>query len=162
MEYIFTFLWSMAPVCELRCAIPLGMESYDLPFVGHRGYDLPWYGVLPVAVAGNLVPALFWLTALPVLGRVVTAVPNPVGRLLLWRSDQLRRRNMDRYHRHGAVVLVGLVAIPLPLTGVWTGCLAAWALEIPFSKALPPIALGAAIAGGVVTGLTALGVAAAG
>ena len=161
VDYIFTFLWGMAPLCELRCAIPLGMDSYDLPLIGNRGYDLPWYGVLPVAVAGNLVPGVFWLTVLPVLGRLITAVPNPVGRLLLWRSDQLRRRNIDRYHRHGALALVGLVAIPLPLTGVWTGCLAAWALEIPFAKALPPIALGAVIAGVVVTGLTLLGVAAA-
>ena len=147
MEYIFTFLWSMAPVCELRCAIPLGMGGYDLPLIGARGYDLPWYGVLPVAVLGNLVPAVFWLTVLPGLGRLVTAAPNPLGRLLLWRSEQLRRRNIDRYHKYGAVVLVGLVAIPLPLTGVWTGCLAAYALEIPFSKAFPPIALGALIAG---------------
>ena len=158
MEYIFTFLWSMAPVCELRCAIPLGMDSYDLPFIGSRGYDLPWYGVLPVSVAGNLVPGVFWLLALPVLARVITAVPNPLGRLLLWRSGQLRTRNMQRYHRYGALALVALVAVPLPLTGVWSGCLAAWALEIPFSKALPPIALGAAIAGAIVTGLTALGV----
>ena len=158
MEYIFTFLWSMAPVCELRCAIPLAMDSYDLPFIGRQGYDLPWYGVLPVSVAGNLVPGVFWLLALPVLARVITAVPNPVGRLLLWRSAQLRRRNIDRYHRYGAMVLVALVAIPLPLTGVWTACLASWALEIPFKKAFPPIALGALIAGAVVTGLTGLGV----
>ena len=159
MEYIFTFLWSMVPVCELRCAIPLGMDSYDLPFVGHRGYDLPWYGVLPVSVAGNLVPGVFWLLALPVLGRVITAVPNPVGRILLWRSAQLRRRNIDRYHRYGAMALVALVAIPLPLTGVWTACLCAYALEIQFPKAFPPIVVGAVIAGVVVTGLTSLGVA---
>ena len=47
MDYIFTFLWSMVPVCELRCAIPLGMETYDLPLLGTQGYDLPWYGVFP-------------------------------------------------------------------------------------------------------------------
>ena len=158
MDYIFTFLWSMAPLCELRCAIPLGMESYDLPWVGATGYDLPWYGVLPVAVAGNLVPALFWLLVLPPLGLFITRFPNPIGRVLIWRTERLRRHNAQRFHRYGALALVFLVAVPLPLTGVWTGCLAAWAFEVPFRKALPPISLGALVAGGIVTALTGVGV----
>ena len=159
LDYVFTFLWSMAPVCELRCAIPLAMETYDLPFIGSRGYDLPWYGVLPVSVAGNLVPALFWLLVLPPLGLLLMSVRNPVGTLLSWRTQQLRKSNTDRFNRYGPLALAFLVAIPLPITGVWTGCLAAWAFEIPFRRALPSIALGAAIAGIIVTVLTSVGIA---
>jgi len=158
VEYIFTFLWSMAPICELRCSIPLGMESYDLPWLGAQGYDLPWYGVLPVSVIGNLVPALFWLLVLPRLGQWLTRSPNPVGTFLTWRSEGLRKRNAERFHKYGALALIVLVGIPLPMTGVWTGCLAAWVFEIPFKRALPPIALGALIAGIAMTGLTAAGV----
>ena len=157
LDYFFTFIWSMAPICELRCAIPLGMESYDLPWLGNQGYDLPWYGVLPVAVVGNMVPALFWLLALPRLGAFITRSSNPVGRLLLWRSEKLRRANAQRFHKYGSLALVLLVAIPLPMTGVWTGSLAAWVFEIPMRRALPPIALGVVIAGAIVTSLTALG-----
>ena len=159
MDYLFTFLWSMAPVCELRCSIPLGMESFDLPWLGDSGYNLAWYEVLPVAVAGNLVPGLFWLLVLPRIGSALTSFANPLGKFLTWRSEALRRRNADRFHRYGALALTVLVAIPFPLTGVWTGCLAAWAFEIPFRKALPPIALGALIAGVIVTGLTGAGIA---
>lgn len=159
MDYIFTLLWSMAPVCELRCSIPLGMESYNLPWLGERGYDLAWYGVLPVAVVGNLIPALFWLLVLPRIGTALTRFPNPLGKFLMWRSEALRRQNAGRFHRYGALALTVLVAIPLPLTGVWTGCLAAWVFEIPFRKALPPIALGATIAGIIVAGLTGAGIA---
>ena len=158
MDYIFTFLWSMAPICELRCSIPLAMESYDLPLVGSRGYDLPWYGVLPVAVLGNLVPALFWLMVFPRLGTFLTSFNNPVGSLLLWRSRQIRSRHLPRLQKYGPLTLTALVAVPLPFTGVWTGCLAAWAFEMPFRRAFPPIALGAAIAGGIVTGLTSFGI----
>ena len=157
MDYIFTFLWSMAPICEVRCAIPLGMESYDIPWIGTQGYGLPWYGVLPVSVVGSLVPALFWLLVLPRLGLFITSFSNPVGRLLTWRSERLRERNAERFHKYGAIALTVLVAIPLPMTGVWTGCLAAWVFEIRFRQALPPIALGAVLAGGIVTGLTSLG-----
>ena len=148
MDYIFTFLWSMTPVGELRLAIPIGMQRYDLP----------WYGVLPVAIIGNLVPALFWLLALPRLGRFLTSFSNPLGKFLLWRSEHLRRRNAQRFHRHGALALTALVAIPLPMTGVWTASLAARVFEVPFRRALPPIALGAVIAGAIVTGLTSLGI----
>ena len=154
--YLF---WSMAPICELRCSIPLGMESYDLPIVGTQGYDLPWYGVFPVSVIGNLVPALFWLLVLPRLGLFLTSFPNPIGRILGWRTEHLRRGNAERFHKYGAALaLVALVAVPLPLTGVWTGSLAAWAFEIGFWRALPPIALGALIAGIIVTSLTGLGI----
>ena len=70
MDYIFTFLWSMAPICEIRCAIPFGMESHDLPLLGTQGYNLPWYGVLPVAVIGNLVPGLFLAPCAAQVGQV--------------------------------------------------------------------------------------------
>ena len=159
MDYIFTFLLSMTPVCELRCAIPLGMDTYDIPWLGTRGYDLPWYGVLPVAAIGNLVPGLFWLLVLPRLGSFLTSFPNPLGGVLTWRSRELRRRNADRFHKYGALALTALVAVPFPLTGVWTASLAAWAFEIPIRRALPPIALGTVIAAAIVTGLTAAGLA---
>ena len=158
MGYIYAFLLSMAPFCELRCSIPVGMESFEIRWVGTIGYDLPWYGVLPVALIGNLVPGVFWLLALPRIGRFLTSFSNPLGRFLTWRSQQIRRKNLRRFDRHGSLALTILVAIPLPITGVWSGCLAAWAFEIPFRRALPPIALGALIAGILVTGLTSLGI----
>ena len=51
-----------------------------------------------------------------------------------------------------------LVAVPLPLTGVWTASLAAWAFETPPRRAFPPIAVGAVVAGIVVTVLTWVGI----
>ncbi len=158
MEYIFTLLWSMAPICELRCAIPLGMESYHIPWLGTIGYNLPWYWVFPVSIIGNLVPAVFWLLALPRLARLLTSFPNPLGKFLAWRSEQLRKRNAERFHKYGPLALTAFVAVPLPITGVWTGSLLAWVFEIPFWRALAFIALGALISGTIVTVLTALGI----
>ena len=126
--------------------------------VGMGRYDLPWYGVLPIAVIGNLVPGVFWLLVLPRLAAFLTSFSNPLGSLLLWRSRVLRERVSQKFQRYGPLALTVLVAVPLPITGVWTGCLAAWTFGIPFWRALPPIALGAGIAGVIVTGLTALGV----
>ena len=103
-------------------------------------------------------PRVFWLLILPRLAAFLTSLSNPLGSLLLWRSRVLRERVSQKFQRYGPLALTVLVAVPLPITGVWTGCLAAWTFGIPFWRALPPIALGAGIAGVIVTGLTALGV----
>ena len=147
MDYLITFLVSMTPIGELRASIPLGIETYGLD----------WYRVLPIAVAGNLVPALFWLVALPRISGYLRSFANPVGRLLTWRSERLRRMKGESFRRHRNLALILLVAVPLPFTGVWSGSLAAWVFEIPFRPAFLCIALGAVIAGGVVTALTELG-----
>ena len=54
------------------------------------------------------------------------------------------------------------VAIPLPGTGVWTGCLAASLIEMDFKRGMLSVILGSAIAGVIVTALCALGLMAVG
>jgi uncharacterized membrane protein len=51
-----------------------------------------------------------------------------------------------------------LIAIPLPITGAWTGSLTSWAFGIPARKAIPLIALGVVFAGIIVTILTESGI----
>jgi len=46
------------------------------------------------------------------------------------------------------------VAIPLPVTGVWTGSIAAWLFAIKRGPAMLFITLGALIAGVIMTALT--------
>ena len=45
-------------------------------------------------------------------------------------------------------------SVPLPGTGAWTGALAADVLDIRMRTALPAIAAGVVIAGGLITALT--------
>jgi uncharacterized membrane protein len=56
------------------------------------------------------------------------------------------------------MALIILVAIPLPMTGAWTGSLAAWIFQIPPVKAIILIGLGVFIAGVIVTILTLSGI----
>ncbi|MEG0379826.1 MAG: small multi-drug export protein, partial [Eubacterium sp.] len=58
--------------------------------------------------------------------------------------------------------LMIFVAIPLPGTGVWTGCLAASLIEMDFKKGMMSVMLGSAIAGIIVTLLCAFGLMAVG
>ncbi len=135
----------MTPIGELRLAIPLGIE---------RG--MPWYAAFGWAVLGNLVPVVFLLWALEPLSKVLTSFPNPAGRLLQWRARRLRETRAQAFQRWGALALVPFVAIPLPVTGAWTGCLAAWVFGVRRRTAFPAIVLGVLLAGVIVTALTEL------
>jgi len=52
-----------------------------------------------------------------------------------------------KYKTRGFLALVLFVAVPLPGTGAWTGCLVAWLLDLDRKKSILAIALGVLIAG---------------
>lgn len=148
MEALYTILIAMSPIAELRAAIPLGIIEFGQP----------WYLAFILSLLGNMIPVFFLLWLLPRLSTLLTSFPNPAGRLLNWRAERLRTTQGNRFQKYGAVVLIPLVAVPLPFTGAWTGCIAAWAFDIPPKKALPLIALGVLLAGIIVTALTMGGI----
>ena len=143
-ELFYTFLISMAPVVELRLAIPIG--------VGMLGRNwLP--AVYLAAVAGNMLPVPFiivyirrifqWLRRrVPRLDRVISRLED---------KAHLKGRMVTRYRYLGLCILV---AIPLPGTGAWTGALVAAFLDMRLRMALPAILLGVLIAGVAVSLLT--------
>lgn len=128
-----------SPVLELRAAIPLAVLQY--------GFDpLLAYGL---AVLGNLLPVPVLLLGLEKLltlaGR--TAWLRPAA---AWWIRRTHRAHSKAYERWGALALVLFVAVPLPATGAWTGALGAVLLGVPLRHALPLIALGVLLAGGIV------------
>tara|TARA_B100001971_G_scaffold199045_1_gene209264 strand:- start:324 stop:605 length:282 start_codon:yes stop_codon:yes gene_type:complete len=61
------------------------------------------------------------------------------------------RKKVDKFERKyesfGFLALVLFVAIPLPATGAWTGCLTSWLLGLDRKKSILAISLGVIIAG---------------
>ncbi len=147
-DELITFLTAMTPLGELRASIPLGIVKYDLS----------WPLVLALSIAGNLVPVPFILVGLNRLGGWLESFPNPAGALLRWRRRRVQEQFGPLFRRYDALAVALLVAIPLPLTGVWTGTLAVRVFRVPLRRALPAIAVGVCIAGGLVTGLALAGV----
>ena len=66
-------------------------------------------------------------------------------------------KQQEKINRYGFFGLTIFVAIPLPMTGVWTGAAIAHLLGIRKRRAVPALALGTVIAGIIVT-LAALGI----
>ena len=75
------------------------------------------------------------------------------NKLLQWYIARVKKRtaSIERYEMWGLALFV---AIPLPVTGAWTGSVAAFVLGIPWKKALCSITCGVLIAGVIVTMLT--------
>lgn len=136
-----TFCMAMVPVVELRGAIPLGIAA-----------GLPPAAAAVAAMAGNMVPVPFILLLIRRIFRALRGVAWLGTRIdALERRAHLKGRKVRKYRTLGLVLLV---AVPLPGTGAWTGALVADVLDIRMRTALPAIALGVVIAGGIVTAVS--------
>jgi uncharacterized membrane protein len=134
------------PVSELRGAIPMALKIYGMS---------PWKSYI-LAVFGNLLPVPVLLLF---LGRVESYLRSRFSifdSFFSWLFSRTRRRTKDKVEKYGALGLVPFVALPLPVTGAWTGVAAAYVFGIRFRYAFPAIALGVIIAGVIVT-LASLG-----
>ena len=139
-----TFLMAMVPVTELRASIPVAIISYKMaPF-----WAFFW------SVLGNTL-----------MGIIVVLILEPVTKLIIKRVDflnnfwekyieRIRRKNEKKFERWGAVALITFVAIPLPMTGAFTGGVAASIFQIPVKIAGVLLLVGCIISGAIVTGVT--------
>ncbi len=134
-----------SPISELRGAIPLAIIQFHFP----------WYYAFLLAIIGNLLPVPFILLFLDNASRLLSKV-GFFNRILNWLFERTRRRGkiIERYERIGLILFV---AIPLPITGAWTGSLAAVLFGLKFKHALLSIFIGILIAGTIVTCATLLG-----
>ncbi|ABR46940.1 putative small multi-drug export [Alkaliphilus metalliredigens QYMF] len=122
------------PIMELRGAIPIGVSMGIHPL--HATI---------LGVVGSLLPVPFLLLFLePVFEKLKK---SKFFFKFIQRTVKKTRKSSERIRKYSTLGLVLFVAIPLPTTGVWSGCLAAKLLAVPFKYAMPAIAVGASIAG---------------
>jgi uncharacterized membrane protein len=136
---------SALPVAELRGALPVAINVFGMP----------WYWALGLAIIGNLLPVPILLLFLESLAKAISKVA--IGRRLVnWVFERTRRQGaiITRYERIGLMLFV---AIPLPVTGAWTGSVAAFLFGLKFKHAFFSILGGVIIAGAIVTCLCLLG-----
>jgi uncharacterized membrane protein len=128
----------------LRGAIPLGLY-----------FGMPLLKVFWLAVLGNslfVAPALFlfapvsnWLRKFKIFARFFD-----------WFFERTKK-NSDAIQKYEALGLAIFVGIPLPMTGAWSGVIAASLFKIRFRYAFISIIAGVFIAGLIVAGLCGFG-----
>lgn len=142
---VTVFCISMIPIFELRGSIPVGINHFGLNPVL----------VFFISIAGNMVPVFLILLFLGWVTKIFYKIPI-LRRFLeyLFRRTHSRSKVVEKYQEIGLVIFV---AIPLPITGAWTGSLAAYLFGLQFWKSVFFIFCGVVIAGIVVTTLSLLG-----
>ena len=143
-ELVVLFI-AVLPIFELRGALPVAINLFHFP----------WYYALLLAIIGNLLPVPFILLLLNTISRLLSKI-GIFNRMLQWFFERTKRRGkiVEKYERIGLMLFV---AIPLPVTGAWTGSIVAVLLRLKFRHALLSIFAGILIAGVIVTFLSLLG-----
>jgi uncharacterized membrane protein len=138
-EVAWVLLASISPISELRGGIPLGIAL---------GLE-PWFAFLIAVVANALIffPVFFALRLL--YDRFLHRIP-----LFDRYLNNLRRRGKPKVEKYGLWGLLLFVAVPLPLTGAYTGTILAWLLGMDWRKAFLAVAGGVVVAGIVVLLIT--------
>ena len=144
--WLIVLLAAALPVSELRGAIPLAIGVY--------GYD-PWQAYL-LAVLGNLLPVV---PLLLFLGPVSDWLRRFTfwDKFFTWLFSRTRRKYIREHESFSLTALALFVAVPLPVTGAWTGCAIAFLVGFRFWPAFAAISIGVLLAGVIVTA-TVLGV----
>ncbi|MCX8126343.1 MAG: small multi-drug export protein [Dehalococcoidia bacterium] len=133
------------PVVELRGSIPAAINVFNMP----------WLPAVVLSVVGNMLPVPAGLLLVDFVYWGLRRFRLMDG-VFYWLFSYTRRRShlIEKYHAAGLLLFV---AVPLPFTGAWTGCLAAFLLGMKFWTAFLAVFGGVVIAAVVVTTLALLG-----
>ena len=141
-EILLVIVASASPISELRGGIPLGI-----------GLGLDPVLTFVVALIANILvffPARFVLN---VFYRSLLHRLPLFDRYLL----RVRERGKPTVDKYGLVGLVLFVAVPLPITGAYTGTVLSWLLAMDWKRAFAGVTAGVVIAG-IVVMLVTMGV----
>lgn len=136
---ILVILMAAMPISELRGAIPLGI-SLGLS---------PIHSTI-ISIIGNMA-------IVPILLKILNPVMNYLEKTFLfskfigWIKRRTLKRTRATIKKYSLLGLFILVAIPVPTTGAWTGCIAATLLKLDYKNALLVILSGVFTAGIIVS-----------
>ena len=147
---------AMVPIIELRGAIPFALGS------AWGVYKLNWIQAYTSSVIGATIPALI---IIPLLIPVFNFLKKTkIFRRMVERFDEKfskKSEKIDSDAKNAAstrsaeikkfVGVMMFVAVPLPLTGAWTGSAVAAYLKIGFWKGVLAVLLGNMISGAIMT-----------
>lgn len=138
---VWVFLMSMAPISELRGAIPLGV-SLGLSPLNATIISILGNGLIVPILLLILNPLFYYFKSMRLFKTAIEKIESRAAGKI---------KNYRKYRLFGLFILV---AIPFPTTGVYTGCVAANIMKIKYKNALWAILSGVVVAGIIVFLLT--------
>lgn len=156
-SWLATMIISMIPIVELRGAIPFGSAT---AFWGENALSL-WQSFLVSVFGSTLVcivltfcfwPIFKWLKSTKVFKKVALFIEKKLNR----NAEGIEKKTQSEKDAKKIkwlklIGIFGFVAIPLPLTGVWTGTCLALFIGLSKKETMITVILGNIVAGLLMT-----------
>ncbi len=155
--YLAVIFISMIPLIELKGAIPVGMtEAFGLNLIQTAALAYVGSTIVCVAVFFLLKPIFALLKKIKIFNLLVRKMEG----LFIHKAEEIAAKTNGSVEKEAKkimiIALLIFVAVPFPVTGVWTGTAIAVFLNFKFREAILPLAIGNLIAGSIITLMTFL------
>ena len=150
---LITLLVSMFPLIELKGAIPIG-TGLELPLI--RSALLAYCGssLIVIPIFFLLIPIFNLLKKIKFVKKFIQKVETVFEEKAKSVAKNANDKSEDQVRKFLMLALFIFVAVPFPVTGVWTGTGIAVFLNMKFKDSILPIMLGNLVAGTIITLLT--------
>jgi len=142
LKIIYALVLTILPISELRIGLPVAL-SYAIE------ENIPIALVFSLVILLNVLLVFFVFYFLDKIHSFLLKI-KIYRKFFEFYLRKLQKR-IDKFEAHyssqGFLALALFVAVPLPGTGAWTGCLVAWLLGLERKKSIFAISIGVAIAG---------------
>jgi uncharacterized membrane protein len=146
MSSVLELIWiTLIPALELRASIPYGILN-----------GMSWIAVFLVCVITNIILGIFvyyFLEKFIIIVKKIRFIEK------LWNKyvAKIQRKIHKAVEKWGEMAVAVFIAIPLPGSGVYSGALAAYLIDLDFKKFVIANIIGVLIAGIIVTILSLTG-----
>ncbi len=133
---LITFFTAMLPFLEIKLAVPLGREL-----------GLSTTSAILFAVSGSIIPAAITLAVIGPLSKYLGKKSTYIKKFFEKLFKKTQTDHSKNFNRYGALLLITIVAVPLPGSGTVTSSLIAFIFGVDYWKALSLVSLGAICSG---------------
>ena len=151
-----TLFVSMFPLIELKGAIPIGTGLFGLNLWATAGIAYLGSTIVSVAEFFILIPIFNLLKKIKFIRRLI----EKIEQIFKDKAAEIAKKTDGSAEKEARKIMMlsifVFVAVPFPVTGVWTGTAIAVFLGLKFRESVLPIAGGNLVAGAIITLMTML------
>ncbi len=136
---------SMLPISEIRGALPFAFFN-----------KIPFYFAFPISLLFNFLVSFLVFFFLDTINHYLLKITF-YKKIFTKFADNAKNKIYEKFSKYEYLGLTLFVGIPLPVTGIWTGILGAWILQLERKKVYISLFFGVLIAGIIVSIILYLG-----
>ncbi|MFW9873989.1 MAG: COG2426 family protein [Candidatus Thorarchaeota archaeon] len=139
---IWALILTILPISELRGGLPLAI-------IYATDHNIPIIFIFSLVILLNILVIFFVFYFLDNIHHIFLNFKfyKKFFEFYVKKFQRKIDKFEKRYSVLGFLALTLFVAVPLPVTGAWSGCLVSWMLDLDRKKSILAISLGVIIAG---------------